>query len=420
MNTSKKIDTHTIIVGSGISTDFFLKGVNKNKLKNFVVLTGNCENKEKIVYDKKEISITRASEFGGLSKKWLGTSKIFQNEKYINSSVITRESSKLQKYLLKNKSYLKRGENFNSLPLNISDLKKINSKKFNIYNSLNLKDGKGKKLQAKKHKNVKYIDYRIKKFYKIKDKIVCECYNNRNKIIIESKYLILASGTIDTSIQLLKFLNISKIKFRHQPYCRGFFMKKNKLKKFRNFNFPILNFEYYKGINMSGSIGAFSKRIEEIFRGKIIDSDFVFKISKKILYNKIVFFNFFLNSKINEFSIEKKNDYFLLKSKKNFNYIKLILKKKTQDFFDFLNKNLNNKIFYSRVFVPKIGEDKHYFGIKIKTNKKLKVNSKCQLNFSKNIFIIDQSVMDFDSSLFITFLSICNSYRIGKIFNKFL
>ena len=39
MNTSKKIDTHTIIVGSGISTDFFLKGVNKNKLKNFVVLT---------------------------------------------------------------------------------------------------------------------------------------------------------------------------------------------------------------------------------------------------------------------------------------------------------------------------------------------------------------------------------------------
>ena len=105
-----------------------------------------------------------------MSKKWLGTSKIFQNEKYINSSVITRESSKLQKYLLKNKSYLKRGENFNSLPLNISDLKKLIQKKFNIYNSLNLKDGKGKKLQAKKHKNVKYIDYRIKKFYKIKIK----------------------------------------------------------------------------------------------------------------------------------------------------------------------------------------------------------------------------------------------------------
>ena len=112
---------------------------------------------------------------------------------------------------MKNKSFLKRGENFYNLPLNILDLTKINSKNFNIYNSLNLKDEKGRKLQAKKHKNVKYIDYRVKKFYKIKNKIICECYNNKNKIIIESKYLILASGTIDTSIQLLKFLNIKDI-----------------------------------------------------------------------------------------------------------------------------------------------------------------------------------------------------------------
>ena len=42
--------------------------------------------------------------------------------------------------------------------------KNIKSKHINIYDSLNLKDNKGNVLSAKKHKGVKYLNYRMENF----------------------------------------------------------------------------------------------------------------------------------------------------------------------------------------------------------------------------------------------------------------
>ena len=78
----------------------------------------------------------------------------------------------------------------------------------------------------------------------------------------------------------------------------------------------------------------------------------------------LIFFNFFLDSKINEFSLEKKKGLFYLKSK-NKKFISSAIKKETNIFFKHLNQKLNEGIFFLRnLFIPKIGEDKHYFGIK--------------------------------------------------------
>ncbi len=179
-----------------------------------------------------------------------------------------------------------------------------------------MKNKNGKKLEAKKYSQVKYINFRLNNFKKIGNKIISYCYNDKQKIIIESNFLILGTGTIDTAIQLINFFKLKKIRFRPQPYCKAIVFKNNKNKEFKNFDYPIYNFEFKNKLNFSGSIGTFSKRVFNIITDEKKKLFFFFTLFKKFLFNKIIFFNFFLDSKINEFSIEKSKGSYYLKSKK--------------------------------------------------------------------------------------------------------
>ena len=73
------------------------------------------------------------------------------------------------------------------------------------------------------------------------------------------------------------------------------------------------------------------------------------------------------------------------------------------------------KYFILSIFNKPIGFDKHYYLIFFNLkNKKLKINYKSELNEIKNLYISDQSAINVNTSKFITFLSIANSYNIGK------
>ena len=126
-----------------------------------------------------------------------------------------------------------------------------------------------------------------------------------------------------------------------------------------------------------------------------------------------------MSSRYNEISIKKKNNSYHLKSKlskKNF-------RKKIKKFENYLLGQFfkNKKTFkIAKIVVPKIGTDKHFFGIKFKENNKIKLTNNCQIKSDKKIFLIDQSCIDIDTSKFITFLSLCNSFRLGKYFCNFL
>ena len=72
---SKKI----LVVGSGLSSYFFLKPLKKNIRKDVVVLTGATNHvRNDLKYNLKEISLTRSNHFKELSKDWLGSSSKFE------------------------------------------------------------------------------------------------------------------------------------------------------------------------------------------------------------------------------------------------------------------------------------------------------------------------------------------------------
>ena len=79
----------------------------------------------------------------------------------------------------------------------------------------------------------------------------------------------------------------------------------------------------------------------------------------------------------------------------------------------------NNLIYpFSFKLFPKMGSDNHYTGtIPINgKNKKLSLNSNCELKGLKNIYVIDGSAIPKNKSKFPTALIISNAYRVGLNF----
>ena len=408
---SKKI----LVVGSGLSSYFFLKPLKKNIRKDVVVLTGATNHvRNDLKYNLKEISLTRSNHFKGLSKDWLGSSSKFE----IKDSKIKllNELISIQKHFLDKKIINTRNLDIRNIPENFKKLLFYKSKKIKFTEAINLKNKSDEKaLTSKISNDVEYKDFRLIKINKRGDNYICHCVNKKNKkIIINSEYIIFASGTIDTALFLIDLLKINKISFRHQPYFYGFFITRNKHKNYKNFDYPIINYQNkYKNIEISGSLGTLSERVLKHTKLNILNYE-IFKPIKKVLFNNFVFFNCFINSKINFLSIKKDKDNFFLSSKLEKKDLHKLIKKISINFFNKLNFVLNNKIIFKKILLPKIGFDKHYFGVKLKNF----VNKSSKLKKHNKIYIVDQSVLGFDTHKFVTFLSICNSYRIGKLLNK--
>ena len=278
---SKKI----LVIGSGLSSYFFLKPLKKEIRKDVIVLTGATNYvQNNLKYNLKEISLTRSNHFKGLSKDWLGSSSKFE----IKDSKITllSELISIQKYFFDKKIINERNLDIHNIPENLKKLLIYKSKKLKFTKAINLKNKSNKNaLTSKKSNGIEYKDFRLIKINKKGDNYTCDCINKKNKkITINSEYIIFASGTIDTSLILLNLLKINKISFRHQPYFYGFFITKNKQKNYKNFNYPIISYQNkFKNIEISGSLGTLSERVLKYSKLNILNYQ-IFKPIKKILF----------------------------------------------------------------------------------------------------------------------------------------
>ena len=102
-----------VVVGSGISTFFILKGLNKKLYNNTCVLEGNNNNYTEIKSNTKKINFFRSIKFGGLAMNWLGGYSSFHNkdlslfDKKFKSKILFQHSKFLNIYNKNYNDYLK-------------------------------------------------------------------------------------------------------------------------------------------------------------------------------------------------------------------------------------------------------------------------------------------------------------------------
>lgn len=407
-----------LVIGSGICSYSFLSTLKKKQLYNCRVITGKNSNKIDHKYNSKHLDIDTRYKFGGLGKDWLGGFSYFKKKEIKFPNMLLIDSIfKIQKEISENYKINLNKENIR-IP---SFLKNLFKQKnfFKFERSKVLRDfflNKNSILRPKKIKGAKYTDgivtniYKKNKYYEV---IVKE--GNKSKIIL-SEFIFFASGTIETTKLLMKMKILpKKTKISHHPYFYGVFVTKNNSNnQFQNFDLPILSYSYEKNnISITGSIGLYSKRIESIIKKLsygLINLNFI----KKIVYNKLIFFNGFINSNHGRFQIKNSKNGFEIKSLHNNKKINTIRKIFISDFKETLKKN-NVRVLFSRVNKTKLGSDKHYFG---SIRNKNIVNKNSEIRGFKNNFILDQSVININTSKFVTILSIFNAIKIAKIINN--
>jgi len=414
--------TKYLIVGSGLSSYVFLKTLNKEKIKDCLVITGKDTNyKKEELFNKKKMDIDISNNFGGLGKTWLGGYSTFDSHEIKNKMPNSLEIIKLFKTYKRDKLLDYNLNNSKSFPSYILDLKRIKSKKLNFFDINLVNDfinNKNAILRPKKVKDTKYLNGQLIDMNLIDDNYISKIKYGKKFISIKSKYIFLACGTISTT-KILMRINVlkNKCRIKHQPYFYGFYAIKNlKNKIYKNIKMPILNYSFQdKSFSLQGTIGSFNKRINKIINDKFLN---IFNINtfKKFFFNNFIFFNAFVNS--------SKSKLYLIKSEKNFKLntlqtraeLKNLSKKINHEIKKILLKNKIN-IFLNKLIIPKFGYDKHYFGsINYTNNKIIKKNS--ELKKYKNIFVIDQSVLDFDTNKFVTLIALFNSIIVGKTINK--
>lgn len=409
-----------LIIGSGLSSYVFLKNLQKKKLKDCYVVTGKSDN-HNIFYDINKLDVEVSSNFGGLGKNWLGGFSDYNYNELKNKIPNSLKIFNLFKNLKKKKILNLKLINTTNFPNFFQKLKKVKSKKLSFQNInllRNFVDDKEKILRPNKIKNVNYINGQIVNIEKKNNFYISEIINNKKKILVKSKFIFFGCGTISTTKILMNMKVLKKkIRIKHQPYFYGFyFIKNTSKKKFIDIKRPILNYSYSNGNNsIQGTIGSFNKRINIIIKNKIMNmiNPFLFK---KIFFNNFIFFNAFMKCSKSNLYLIKRNNNFELISYSNVNNLRdmaIIIKNKIKKIL--LRNDI--KVFLDKIIFPKFGYDKHYFGsLSLKKNDVIKNNS--ELKKFKNIFIIDQSVIDISTNKFVTLISLLNSIIVSKYINN--
>ena len=215
-----------------------------------------------------------------------------------------------------------------------------------------------------------------------------------------------------------KMLNLNKVYFKHQLYFLGFVFFPFKSFKFQKFKFSTRSYFDKKG-KFKGTLEFNSKFIQEkLFKSSILNNNKFLYYLLNLILNKFIFFNAFVNSKYCDALIIKKKKIFEIKSlikKETTRKFSILIRSNLKELFNFNFKNIKLLILFKR----KIGFDKHYYGIFFnKKNKRLKLNYKSEIEGHRNIFICDQSAINVDTAKFLTYLSIANSFSVGKIISK--
>ena len=474
MSLKKKKILDLIVVGSGIAgLNFIDKYLEKNKKINVIApsinkilkpelnqtikvlpsqMRGSYKNVENFYYAnniklKNNCKAIGSLSFGGLSSYWG-----LQMNNYINCDqkfLKKKNIRSIEKYFIeflkktnllgeakfgKKKTYK---NNFN-IPEELNNLNKIKDKDFecrkpilafmckkNFGGDLNKLNEKKQKLTAenfykkiKKKNNIIFHNCYLQQINKKKNLIELTCIKKKKGKKFLVKKIVFATGTIATTKILMNYLNIkNEVKIKHHPRLLSVFLSKKK-------------FNYNLGFTPS-LLQIISKSTQDYFTAdlrpgnklitkSIIDS-FPFMAPLKYLINflrnRLIFSNILLDSSHSNLYLKKNNDKFDLFSKKE--ETKSVLKKRNKKIFNFLVKK---KIIYPllyKTFYPGNGADYHYFGsIPFKNKGKLAVNNNCQLNSSKNIYVIDGSVFDFKKNKYPLGIVAANARRIAKQLSK--
>ena len=272
--------------------------------------------------------------------------------------------------------------------------------------------------KIKNKKKIRFHNYFVERIYKERNKtiILCRNINGQKKFIAEK--VIMGAGTIATTKIIMDYLDIKKeVKIKHHPRLISVFLSRNSNNSPLNFTPSLLlikNTE--KKDEFSGDIRPGNKLITN----SIMELSWIFRPFKlliNILKDHLIFSNILLDSSFSNLLIKKDKDSFKIYSK-NLPTLKELLKRQKK-IFKFLLKEKTIFPIYKNFF-PGIGADYHYFGTvpMDKTKKKMSVNENCLLSNSKNIYIVDGSVINFKSNKYPLGLVIANARRIGKKLSK--
>lgn len=464
------------IIGSGLSSKFFLSSLRKKGKKIALISPENLKFENKPVYKnlnkyiqeilpprfKKKKHISNVINFykgnkiipnndcsifgylnkGGVSNYWGGSSE-FLSEKSINFLNKKEKKQLINSFKFIYSKYNFTGEMFsedtanksNSLnhlkldPLFKEIIKNQSDEKIRFFQNCIASNFKNNKILKPIHlnyensKGIKKFDYFVNSIEKIGNFYYLNCVNKKKKISIKTKKIVIAAGTMSTTRLICQVLNHTKsVTLDHNPMMFGLFFLKKKIKN-ENFSSSKLaakifskNKNNYCTINFRSSNSVIRKKIFNIFP-QIKNS--LSKSLYKILENRMIFLNLYLDSKYGNlnFTLNNKNEISIKVNKKKMH----IIKKELNNNFRLLkNYFVKNNLIYPFAFklFPKMGSDNHYTGtIPINgKSKKLSLNSNCELKGLKNIYIIDGSAIPKNKSKFPTALIISNAYRIGLNF----
>ena len=467
MMSKKKKIFDTLIVGSGLSSLFFIESYLKrnkkinvlsfeNKKINFIKKYNKhifkilppqmlgSENQVNNYFFLNKIKVNPASnyfgslELGGLSNYWglqidknitqdishlkkktqLKILKSFK-EIFNNCNLIGSIDNKNQNLYERNEyiseNFIKTQKNLIfEEPILAYQKKKREKIKLNIINEKKDKltpyNFIKKKIDKKK---VIFHNYFVKSIENHKYGVLLNCSNGSEDKIFITKKLILGCGTLITTKLIMDYLNIEKeVKINHHPRLFSLYISKNKWRNNMKFQPSHLHLKYKKKpFLFTADFRPGNKIIiDAVIKFKKILKPFKFLIN--IFREHLIFSNIFLEPKYGNLFIKKKKYFHEVYSKKK--NIGKIFKFSSKLIYDSL---INSKkifpFFYN--YFPGFGADFHYFGtIPMEGSGKLSVNDKCQLKKNKNIYIIDGSVLNFKKNKYPLGLTIANSRRIGK------
>jgi len=273
-----------------------------------------------------------------------------------------------------------------------------------------------------KNKNIKFHNYYVEKIRRDKNRIILFCKNEKKHLKkFIAKKVILGSGTIASTRLIMDFLRIKKeVAIKHHPRLVSVFFSKKRIKSSLNFTPSLIQI---KNKSSKRTYSADIRPGNKLITNSIMELKWFlhpFKFIINLLKDRLIFSNILLDSdfsnlymrkdeKTSKFKVYSKNKSTLhdLKLKQNKIFRFLLSKKKIFPIF----KN----------FFPGIGADYHYFGTLPMAKKKkdaMSVNEDCQLNYCKNIHIVDGSVLNFKKNKYPLGLIIANARRIGKNLSK--
>jgi hypothetical protein len=458
-----------IVIGSGLSSFAFLKGLKTVKKKICIIsyesqstkiktetenidyknlpprLELNNKNKKNILnfYKKNNFKINSQTSIfgvvshGGVSDYWGCSNEDFNVNKinFLNK---------------KNKNFLKKANIFFNNRYYSSDLKKnrilnnknqknyvdlknkllnFKSKLFKFYNNTTAYNEK-KKIEFRPanyfkeiNKKIKLYNYFVDKIRKRKKYYEIYCNGKKGKKIFRARKLVLAAGTFSTTrivCEMLKFKN--KIKVFHNPMLFGVFISRYLIQN-KESRMPPSDFALKINDKLTNSsLIANFRRINTIIEKKIFQNfrqanNYLFRKIFNIFKFKLIFTNLYLSNKFSNIFFKYDDKEFKIYSDyKKTKINNKLLKRNFQKIYKYLKlKNLITFLHYS--YVPETGSDSHFIGtIPISKKKsRLSLNENCELKNFKNLFIVDGSSIPKNNLKFPTNLIICNAYRIGRL-----